>query len=156
MTSPRAGHTATLLPDGKVLITGGFTDSTPVGTDTAEIYDPAKASFLATNKPMVVGTMGPYGDTASRRHRSTRRRGQLGSLLRRPTVRPMVRFRLSGRRLRPSRTYGNTVEERKRTHYRGAGSRRPPSCINESVIALSRFSPRGHGLDPGDFQCVAI
>ena len=26
-----------------------------VGTDTAEIYDPAKASFLATNKPMVVG-----------------------------------------------------------------------------------------------------
>jgi hypothetical protein len=55
MTSPRAGHTATLLPDGKVLVTGGFTDSTLVGTDTAEIYDPAKASFLATNKPMAAG-----------------------------------------------------------------------------------------------------
>jgi hypothetical protein len=55
MTAPRAGHTATLLPDGKVLVTGGFTDSTLVGTDTAEIYDPAKASFLATNKHMAVG-----------------------------------------------------------------------------------------------------
>ncbi len=55
LTAPRAGHTATLLPDGKVLLTGGYTDSTFLGTDTAEIYDPAKASFLATNKPMVVG-----------------------------------------------------------------------------------------------------
>jgi hypothetical protein len=55
MTAPRAGHTATLLPDGKVLITGGFKDSSLAGNDTAEIYDPAKASFVATNRPMVVG-----------------------------------------------------------------------------------------------------
>ena len=58
MTAPRAGHTATLLPDGKVLVTGGFTDSlgsNGVGTDTAEIYDPAKATFRPTNKPMVEG-----------------------------------------------------------------------------------------------------
>jgi hypothetical protein len=55
MTAPRAGHTATLLPNGKVLLTGGFTDSTLVGTNTAEIYDPAKASFLATNQPMAAG-----------------------------------------------------------------------------------------------------
>jgi hypothetical protein len=59
MTATRAGHTATLLRDGKVLISGGFTDATlgaaGVGTDTAEIYDPAKATFLPTNKPMVVG-----------------------------------------------------------------------------------------------------
>jgi hypothetical protein len=38
-----------------VLVTGGFTDSTQVGTETAEIYDPAKATFLPTNKPMAVG-----------------------------------------------------------------------------------------------------
>lgn len=58
MTTPRAGHTATLLPDGKVLVTGGFTDSfgsNGFGTDTAEIYDPAKATFRLTNKPMVEG-----------------------------------------------------------------------------------------------------
>lgn len=57
MTLPRVGHTATLLPDGKVLVTGGSTDSTPGGSDAAEIYDPAKASFVATNKPMVVGKL---------------------------------------------------------------------------------------------------
>ena len=59
MTVPRAGHTATLLRDGNVLISGGFTDSTlgaaGVGTGTAEIYDPAKATFLPTNKPVVLG-----------------------------------------------------------------------------------------------------
>lgn len=55
MTTSRAGHTATLLPNGTVLITGGFTDSRQTGINSAEIYDPAKASFQATNKPMATG-----------------------------------------------------------------------------------------------------
>ena len=47
MTTGRAGHTATLLPDGTVLLAGGTNNS---GTllSSAEIYNPLTASFAAT------------------------------------------------------------------------------------------------------------
>ncbi len=45
MTEARAAHTATLLPDGRVLLTGG-TASSEVGT--AELYDPAARRFSKT------------------------------------------------------------------------------------------------------------
>ncbi len=49
MTSGRAYHGATLLPNGKVLIAGGRKDNTPTGTlNTAEIYDPSTGTFTAT------------------------------------------------------------------------------------------------------------
>jgi hypothetical protein len=48
MTTARAKHAVTLLPDGRVLITGGLDRNGPQGrTATAEIYDPAKNSFIA-------------------------------------------------------------------------------------------------------------
>ena len=43
LTMARAGHTATLLPDGKVLIVGGYNGSTSLAS--AELYDPATGTF---------------------------------------------------------------------------------------------------------------
>lgn len=50
LRSARSGHTATLLPDGKVLVTGGFN---PAGElDSAELYDPVGGTWTEA-KPML-------------------------------------------------------------------------------------------------------
>lgn len=46
MTTPRAAHTATLLSDGRVFVSGGFADgSNLAGT---EVFDPTKQAFATT------------------------------------------------------------------------------------------------------------
>ncbi len=62
MTVGRSWHTATLLPDGRVLMLGGDSDipedpTQPPMISTAELYDPAAQSFTATGS-MVVGRAG--------------------------------------------------------------------------------------------------
>lgn len=47
MTSARSGHSATLLPDGKVLIAGGSVENDAT-TSSAELYDPATGTFSRT------------------------------------------------------------------------------------------------------------
>lgn len=54
MLEPRSGHTATLLPNGKVLITGGMRRNQDFYR-SAELYDPATGKFQ------------PTGDMAERR-----------------------------------------------------------------------------------------
>jgi hypothetical protein len=57
MTVPRWSHAATTLADGRVLVTGGRTASTPaagVVLATAEIYDPATNTWNETAGPMNV------------------------------------------------------------------------------------------------------
>ncbi len=46
MIEARVGHTATLLPDGKVLVVGG--DSGSIDLASAELYDPSSVSWTAT------------------------------------------------------------------------------------------------------------
>jgi len=45
MREGRAGHTATVLLDGKVLITGGYPKPGDFSSSSAEIFDPATGSF---------------------------------------------------------------------------------------------------------------
>lgn len=54
MTQPRAGHTATLLPNGKVLIVDGGQldiDDLLVSIPWAELFDPSQGTFAATGVP---------------------------------------------------------------------------------------------------------
>ncbi len=53
MNMARNGHTGTLLPDGRVLVTGGYT---PFVSATAEIYDPTTAQWTLTGSMSVERT----------------------------------------------------------------------------------------------------
>ena len=107
LNTDRAGHTATLLPNGLVFITGGSKTTTPglgVGVTTAELYDPDTGLFrvvgdhgvntehiailLQNGKVLIVSTMGRqllfdptteiFSDTGGM---STVRRGATATLL---------------------------------------------------------------------------
>jgi len=81
MLEPRSGHTATLLPNGKVLIAGGMRGNQDFYS-SAELYDPATGKFqptgdmhqrrvgqiamlLASGKVLVAGGWVGYGGTDS-------------------------------------------------------------------------------------------
>jgi hypothetical protein len=61
MTTARYSHAAALLPDGTVLITGGWVDSRNVISATGELYNPATGGFF------VAGNM----ETSRYAHRAT-------------------------------------------------------------------------------------
>jgi WD40 repeat protein len=56
MLQPRSGHTATLLPDGRVLIAGGMRRNQDFYR-SAELYDPATGKFQVTGE-MSIGRVG--------------------------------------------------------------------------------------------------
>jgi len=58
MPAARELHTATLLTDGKVLITGGVVDASSFPTQ-ALLYDPAKGTFAPTTGSMTISRVSP-------------------------------------------------------------------------------------------------
>jgi hypothetical protein len=65
MTTQRAAHTATLLPDGKVLVAGGF-DGNGSGLASVEVFDPtthtfASAASMSTARAGHTATLLPDG-----------------------------------------------------------------------------------------------
>jgi hypothetical protein len=59
MTTPRAWHSAALLPDGRVLVAGGgLTEGSTVAFASAELYDPVTGRFSATGE-MATARFGP-------------------------------------------------------------------------------------------------
>jgi len=52
MTVPRSGHTATLLPNGAVILIGGENLCCGNGTtyDSAELYDPVANKFMVHHR----------------------------------------------------------------------------------------------------------
>src|SRR4029079_8020975 len=53
LNTEREDHTATLLPNGTVLVTGG-TDSSPPATSSAELYDPVSGTWTFTGSLNVI------------------------------------------------------------------------------------------------------
>jgi hypothetical protein len=60
MATARYGHTATLLSDGRVLVTGGWGSSSDI-LDSAELFDPKTGTFGPTGSM----TTARYGHTAT-------------------------------------------------------------------------------------------
>src|SRR5229473_4959028 len=57
MNAPRSGHTATLLPNGQVLIAGGM-ERNGVFYSSAELYDPGSGKFNLTKGNMTTQRVG--------------------------------------------------------------------------------------------------
>jgi hypothetical protein len=77
LKTPRDSHTATLLPNGKVLVVGGRNNTTEFGDQrlaSAELYDPASGTWTMTGSL----TTGRY--VRCRRDRHERRSRQRGAI----------------------------------------------------------------------------
>ena len=69
MNTTRYGHTATLLPNGQVLVVGGDGDGGPMAT--AELYDPATGTWTVTG-PMHTARYGSHGNITAQRAGASR------------------------------------------------------------------------------------
>ena len=109
MVTPSRNHAATLLPDGKVLVVGGFDVGNDNGFDSAELYDPATGIWTAIApmhgaKGSITATLLPDGKVLV-----------VGETLFRPPTPPELydpatgTWTVTGDPARPGTSYGSAV-----------------------------------------------
>ena len=129
----RAFHSATLLPNGKVLIFGGTTDDSTVLTQ-AEIFDPGSQTFSAGLFVRLDPKAASYGDDAHGRpplYRGWNRRSRKCAPYRRIVGQPFGNFQQLGR------FFEHTAE----------WSTRRPCCPNGTVMLSGGENENGIALD---------
>ncbi len=77
MLDPRSGHTATLLPDGKVLIAGGMRRNQDF-YKSAELFDPATGKFQPSGRDEHRASRASGGSAVDREGADWRRMGGHG------------------------------------------------------------------------------
>ena len=87
LITARSGHTATLLPSGKVLVSGGWDLNGSLAS--AEVYDPATGAW-SSHGPLATVRSWPHGDAVALRQ-GAGRRGAARLKLRPPRQRGGVR-----------------------------------------------------------------
>ena len=140
MSRGRAYQTATLLPDGKVLVAGAGVDGAKVDvTDTAELYDPASGTWTST------GSMTVHARAISRSaldRRGARRRRQRLDARRIPgRERPRA---VLGRAVRPGHRFVDGDGRHARPHALSTAT-----VLADGHVLVAGGRTGGHGASSG-------
>lgn len=135
VTSPlnkkRHGHTATLLPSGKVLVTGGYISGSKT-TNTAEVFDPATGTWALT------GSL------------DTRRASHTATLLTNGKV--LVTGGWDG----SSAIAGAELYDPETENWSNTGNLNAPRCMHTATLLQSGKVLVAGGTDVGDLDFVTL
>ena len=170
MVTPSRNHAATLLPDGKVLVVGGFDVGNDNGFDSAELYDPATgiwtaiapmhgatgsitATLLPDGKVLVVGGTQWRPPTPPELYDPATGTWTVTGDLARPAVllgHAAVGWHGAGDRATPCRAVrpGHPVLDRHRDHARAAHRSSPPALLLDGTVLVAGGMDCSSAVEP--------